>query len=113
MFGTTKLWAILGIISALGAALVWHDHRVTALKAEVLTQEHARVAVETGKLIASEAVKAADNAAQSEREAGEHEETMMHMTRAIEAASLKIEELEKGSKCTVSRETVRMVNGLR
>lgn len=113
MFGISKLWLIAGAFALLFAASVWHETMVMNMKAEIIAAERGRVAAESAKLQRDEAIRAADNAAQSEREAGEHEATMMHMTRVIEAANLNIEELEKGSKCTVSRETVRKLNGLR
>lgn len=112
MFGIPKLYVILGIILALGAGVTWHEHKVSSLRDEILTEERARVAQATDKLQRDEAIKAADNAAQSEREASEHEEDMAAKDREVEAANLKIAELERvNSKCGfVSRDTVRNLN---
>ena len=113
MFGIPSLWLLLGIGAALIAGVAWHEHRVSAFRSEILTQERSRVALETSKLIAAEAVRAADNAAQSERDASVHEADMAAKDRDVEAANLRIASLEKANKkCGyVSRQTIQKING--
>jgi uncharacterized protein HemX len=115
MFGIPKLYAILGAIIALGAAVAWHERQVHNFKEEILTEERARVKEASDKLLREEAAKAADNAAESEREAAMHEEAMAAKDHEIDEANLKIVALEKeNSKCGfVSRETVRKINSSR
>lgn len=72
-----------------------------------------QIAAATAELKRTEAIRQADIAAQSEREAEEQEKEMAAKDRDIEAANLRIEELEKGSKCSISRGTVRELNRAR
>lgn len=113
MFGIPTAWLIAGAMALLFTGTVWHESKVEWMKADILAQERARVAVASAELQRTEAIKAADNAATSEREASQHEESMSAKDRAVEEANLRIAELEKGNKCVVSRGTVRKLNSLR
>lgn len=113
MFPIPNLWLIAGLIAALLGGVAWHEHKVSSLKASILAEERQRVAFASELLQKEEAKRAADNISKSEQEASEHEEEMAAKERALEEAGLKIEELERSSKCAVSRATVRKLNSLR
>lgn len=107
---TTKLLIASVLVAALIGGIARWEHNI---REDAIAQERARVALASAELQRTEAIKAADNVAQSEREASTHEEEMAHKDRAIEEANRKIDDLERSSKCAVSRATVRKLNSLR
>ncbi len=111
MFPIPNLWLIAAIAASLIAGVVWHEHKISTLKADILAQERQRVAFASERLQKEEQKRAADIAAESEREASAHEEAMAHRDKEIAEANAKIAEMEKGNrKCVVSRQVVRQIN---
>ncbi len=111
MFGIPSGWFIpIGFLAVFGS-FVWHASKVEMWKQDILAAERQRVAFASELLQKEEQKRAADIAAQSEREASEHEEAMTHKDREIAEANARIAEMEKGkAACVVSRGTVRQIN---
>jgi hypothetical protein len=104
----TSWYIPIGFLAIFGA-FVWHASKVEMWKADILATERQRVAFASERLQKEEQKRAADIAAESEREASQHEEAMAHRDKEIAEANAKIAEMEKG-KCVVSRGTVRQLN---
>jgi len=100
------------LLGAVGGGLKW----IRADAAADAVAEWKVVAdTETTKLQNQEAVRAADNAAQTEREALVAETEAAERERQVEELNARIAELEgKNAKCGfVSRDTVRAINSSR
>ena len=70
----------------------------------------AKITAATATLLRTESIRAADIAAEGEREALAEEHEDAERQRQLEEANVKIAELEKASACVISRETVRAIN---
>ena len=114
MFGIPNVVIYLALAAALLGGVAWHEQQVSGVREAAIAKERARVALETEKLQNAERQRAAENAAQSEREALAEEHEDAERQRELEEANRRIEELEKGNKaCVISRDTVRRLNSAR
>jgi uncharacterized protein HemX len=114
MFPIPFIWQLIGGVAILIAGIAWHETKVAGLKETVVAEERRRVAFASELLQKEALARAADIAAQNEREAQEHESEMADKDKAISEANQKIADLEKeNTTCGVlSQGAVRQLNSV-
>jgi uncharacterized protein HemX len=110
MLKTPLIWAFIafGALGVLGGGIKW-------IRDDAVAEHQRRIDAATAKLQADAQVRAAENAAQSEREAAADETESAARDRRVEELTQRIAELEgRNAVCgTLSRDAVRALNTAR